>query len=174
MPFFTTVLQKFDKQGEKTDRVTLGWTYIEVPDDVTKVLKPNQKTTFRVKGKLDDFTIHQVALMPTGRDGLFMMPINARMRRGIRKEAGATVRVELDVDDSPMPLSADLLACLSDDPAAQTQFDSLSAGHQRYFSNWIEEAKTTNTRTDRIAKSIWGLSMGMGFGEMIRYFKKQS
>lgn len=167
MAIFTTLLQKFDEKGEKT-----GWTYIEIPVDVTTALKPNQKTSFRVKGTLDDFAIHQVALMPMG-DETFIMPINATMRRGIRKEAGATVRVELEVDDSPFPLSADLLDCLEDDPAAQAHFETLSAGHQRYFSNWIEEAKTPATKTDRLAKAIRGLSMGLGFGEMIRHFKKQ-
>ncbi len=172
MATFTTILQKFDQKGDKT-----GWTYIDIPVDVTTALKPGQKTTFRVKGRLDNFAISQVALLPMGRsdgsDGTFIMPINATMRRGIRKEAGATVRVELEADDSPIPLSADLLDCLPDDSVAQAHFDTLSKSHQNYFSNWIEEAKTPATKADRIAKSIRGLSMGMDFGAMIRYFKKQ-
>lgn len=168
---FTTVLQKFDQKGEKT-----GWTYIDIPLDVTEALRPGQKTSFRVKGSLDDFPIALVALIPMGesgeRAGGFIMPVNASMRRGIRKEAGATVRVNLAVDESPMPLSADLLACLDDDPAAKDHFQTLSRGHQVYFSNWIEEAKTTTTKTKRLTQAIMGLSMGLGFGEMIRYFKK--
>lgn len=178
MATFITILQKFDQKGDKT-----GWTYIDIPVDVTTALKPGQKTTFRVKGKLDNFAISQVALLPMGRsecrtttgsDGTFIMPINVTMRRGIRKEAGATVRVELDADDSPIPLSADLLDCLPDDAVAQAHFNTLSKSHQNYFSNWIEEAKTPATKADRIAKSIRGLAMGLNFGEMIRYFKRQS
>jgi hypothetical protein len=171
MPTFTTILQKFDEKGEKT-----GWTYIDIPLDVTEAMKPGQKTSFRVKGTLDNFPINLVALLPMGRsgdlEGGFIMPINAAMRRGIRKEAGATVRVDLEVDNSPMPLSADLLACLDDDPVAKAHFQTLSRGHQIYFSNWIEDAKTTVTKTKRLTQAVMGLAMSMDFGQMIRYFKK--
>ena len=102
------------------------------------------------------------------------MAVNATMRRGIRKEAGATVRVELEADDSPMLLSADFVECLQDDPAALTFFETLPKGHQNYFSKWIEDAKTTETKANRIAKALRGLSMGMGYSEMIRYFKNQT
>ena len=86
------------------------------------MLKPGQKTSFRVKGTLDAYAIKLVALIPMGQsgetDGAFIMPVNAIMRRGIRKEAGATVRVELAADNDPMLISADLMTCLADDPAA--------------------------------------------------------
>ncbi len=168
MPFFTTTLLKFGDKGEKT-----GWTYIEIPLIITEAIKPGQKTVYRVKGHLDNLAINQVALLPMGEGG-FIMPVNAAMRRGIQKEAGATVRVELEMDDSPMPLSADLLACLDDEPAALDYFQQLSLGHQRYFSNWIDEAKTMETKTKRLTQAMRGLSMGLNFGEMIRYFKKHT
>ena len=172
MPTFTAILQKFDAKGEKT-----GWTYIDIPLDITETIKPGQKTSFRVKGKLDNYPISLVALIPMGRsgdvEGGFIMPVNATMRRGVRKEAGTTVRVDLELDDSPMPISADLLACLDDDPAAQAHFQTLSRGHQTYFSNWIDDAKTTETKTKRLTQAVMGLAMGMDFGQMIRYFKKQ-
>lgn len=170
---FNTTLKKFGQKGDKT-----RWTYIDIPDDVTNALKPDQKTTFRVKGTLDNYPIRLVALLPMKReDGSgtgFIMPINALMRRGLSSAGeGKSIRVSLVVDDSPMPVSSDLLQCLQDEPAAQTYFDTLSQSHQRYFSNWIEEAKTPVTKDDRIAKAIRGLGMGMTFGEMIRHFKKQ-
>ena len=172
MPTFTTTLRKFADKGEKT-----GWTYIEIPLDISELLKPGQKKSFRVKGTLDAFAINLVALLPMGQangaDAGFIMPINATMRRGIRKEEGATIQVDLEADDSPMPLSADLLACLDDDPNAMAFFNTLPKGHQNYFSNWIEEAKTFETKTKRLTQTVVGLSMGMGYGEMIRYFKKQ-
>ena len=171
MPAFTALLQRFDQKGEKT-----GWTYIEIPVHVSEILKPNQKTSFRVKGTLDAYAIKLIALIPMGQsgetDGAFIMPVNATMRRGIRKESGATVRVELAVDNDPMLISADLMACLADDPAALNFFDTLTNGHRNYFSNWIESAKTAETKTKRITQAVMGLSMGMGYPEMVRYFKK--
>ena len=173
---FTALLQRFDQKGEKTGRATLGWTYIEIPIDVSEALKPGQRTSFRVKGTLDAFAINLIALIPMGQSGgtdsAFIMPVNAEMRRGIQKETGTTVRVELEVDDSPMPVSADLMVCLADDPAALDFFNSLPKGHRNYFSNWIEDAKTVETKTKRIAQAVTGLSMGMGYGEMVRYFKR--
>lgn len=178
MPTFTALLQKFDKKGEKT-----GWTYIEIPVEVTDALKPGKKTSFRVKGTLDSYAIKLVALIPMGHSddgepdrsgGSFIMAINATMRRGIGKEEGETVRVDLDVDNDPMPVSADLMICLEDDPDALAFFNTLSKGHQTYFSNWIEDAKTPETKANRIAKALRGFSMKMGYGEMIRYFKNKA
>ena len=168
MPTFTTILKRFDEKGEKT-----SWTYIDVPIEVTNELKPGQKTSFRVKGTLDSFPISHVALVPMG-EGAFIIAINARMRQGIRKEKGATVQVSLELDDMPKPLSADLMACLGDDPEALRFFYTLAKGHQNYFSNWIEEAKTIETKTKRLHQAVVGLSMGLGFGEMVRHFKKSS
>ncbi len=170
---FTTTLLKFGRKGEKT-----GWTYIEIPLSITEALKPGQKTSYRVKGTLDTYTIERVALVPMGlsdnADSQFIIAINATMRRGIRKEEGAIVQVSIEVDDSPMPQSADLLACLDDEPKALAFFQTLSKGHQTYFSNWIEDAKTTETKTKRIAMAVNGCLMGLGYGEMIRYFKKKN
>lgn len=171
---FTTILKKFGQKGDKT-----RWTYIDVPDEVTDTLKPGQKTTFRVKGTLNNYTIQLVALLPLKReDGSgtgFIMPINAAMRRGLGKaKEGTSIQVTLSVDNDPLPQSIDLLSCLDDDPEAKRHFDSLAQSHQRYFSNWVEEAKTPATKDDRITKAIRGLSMRMSFGEMIRHVKKPS
>ena len=177
MQSFTTSLQKFGEKGDKT-----RWTYIEIPVEITDVLKPGQKTPFRVKGTLDNYPIKLVSLLPLGKsivritDGLeggFMMPINAGMRRGIGKDGeGETVWVSLDVDNDPVPQSADLLICLEDDPLANSHYESLARSHQNYFNNWIEAAKTHETKANRIAQSLRGLAMKMSYGEMIRYFKK--
>lgn len=164
---FKTSLLKYGPNGEKT-----GWTYIEIPTALAETLRPGQRTSFRVKGLLDTHPIRQVALMPIG-DGTFILVVNATMRRAIRKEEGASVQVNIEVDDEPFAQSADLLACLADDPTAQAYFDSLPPGHQRYYTNWIESAKTAETKAKRIAQAITGFAMGMGYGEMIRYYKNQ-
>ena len=162
---FTAILQKFDKKGEKT-----GWTYFEIPQDIAESIKPNTRTSFRVKGKLDDFSIKLVALIPMG-DGGFIIPVNSEMRRGIRKKEGATIRVELEEDTDPLPQSDDLWACLADEPKALAKFESLPKSHQNYYSKWIESAKTVDTKTRRIMMTVKGLAMGMDYGEMMRYYK---
>ncbi|MPR32170.1 DUF1905 domain-containing protein [Salmonirosea aquatica] len=164
---FTAQLQKFGEKGEKT-----GWIYIEIPIDVTEQLNPGVRTSFRVRGKIDDHPLRQTALIPTG-EGTFILPTNADMRRAIRKQEGATATLELERDDSPLELSEDLMVCLADEPDALEHFKKLPKSHQNYFSNWIESAKTHDTKVKRITQAVWGLARGMGYGEMIRYFKKK-
>ena len=163
---FTTTIHKFEKQGEKT-----GWTYIEVPADIAQKLKPENKKEFKVKGKLDNFSIERVSLLPMG-GGAFIMAINAGMRKGIGKRHGAMLKVQLDADDSPFVFDLEFIACLNDEPAAKKFFQTLPGSHQRYFSKWIESAKTEPTKTKRIANAVNALSKDMGYNEMMRNLKK--
>lgn len=167
---FTALLRRFDDNGEKT-----RWTYITIPTEVSEALSPGQKTSFRVCGKLDEHVIRQVALIPMGQsgasDGAFIMGINAVMRRALRKEKGDTVQVCIELDKSPLTNSEDLMACLADHPDALALFESLTTGHQRYYSRWIDDAKTVETKSKRITQAIQGFAMGMGYPEMIRHFK---
>ena len=167
MVTFTTTLLQFEQQGEKT-----GWTYIEIPADIAQKLKPGNKKSFRVKGKLDNFTIKAVAIMPMG-GGNFILAVNATMRKGIGKRKGAMVKVQLQEDKAAIPLNAELLECLKDDPDATAHWDTLTKGHQLYFSKWIESAKTEATKTNRLTKTLVALGKGWGYPEMIRAAKKE-
>lgn len=68
--------------------------------------------------------------------------------------------------DLPQP-SEDLLNCLEDDMLALKNFNALTASHQRYYSNWVESAKTETTKAKRITKAMKGLAMGLAFNEMM-------
>lgn len=164
---YTTTILRFDKQGEKT-----GWTYIEVPVDIALLLKPGNKKSFRVKGKLDHFKISSVALLPMG-GGNFIMALNASMRKGIGKKEGAMLSVSLEEDKTPFVFNDDFLLCLEDEPKAKEYFKTLAPSHQKYFSKWIEDAKTDATRTKRIAQALSALSIGYGFPEMLRALKSK-
>ena len=164
---FTTTILKFAEQGEKT-----GWTYIRIPAELAQQLKPGHKKSFRVKGKLDNFSIKGIALLPMG-EGAFIMALNAGMRKEIKKQKGAQVVVQLEEDAEERKPPADLLECLADEPEALQKFRSLTKGHQNYFSNWIDSAKTASTKARRIAHAIRFLSLGKDFGEMLRTLKKE-
>lgn len=159
---FTSILKKFAEQGEKT-----GWTFIEIPAELATQLKPGNKKSFRVKGKLDAVAIEQVALVPIG-GGDFILAVNSQMRKQLGKKQGAEVKAELSVDERDLIIVADFVACLEDEPAALKHFQSLTKGHQNYFSKWIDSAKTEATRTKRIAMAVNALSKKMGYPEMIR------
>lgn len=162
MVTFTTSIKRFDKQGEKT-----GWSYIEIPADIAEQIKPGTKKSYRVKGKLDNFKITGIALLPMG-GGSFIIPINADLRKGIGKRHGAMVKVQLQEDKEPFQLNKDFIDCLKDDPKASEHFYSLPGSHQRYYSKWIDSAKTEPTKEKRIAMAVSALAKKWDYGKMIR------
>ena len=166
MVSFTATILKFGEKGEKT-----GWNYIEIPQDIAEQLKPGTKTSFRVKGRLDAFAIQGVSLIPMG-GGNFIMALNAGMRKGIRKNKGAMLKVQLTID-AAYEIIPELLECLSDEPSAMQFFKQLPRSHQNYFSKWIEAAKTDTTKAKRIAQTVNAMIHHQGYGEMIRSLKKE-
>lgn len=159
---FTATIHRFDKQGEKT-----GWTYIEIPADLAGQLKPGNKREFKVKGKLDTHPLKRVSLFPMG-GGRFILVLNAALRKAIGKKQGAMVKVELLVDNSEFIFNRDFIACMKDEPAAWTFFQSLTGSHQRYFSKWIDDAKTEPTKIKRITMAVNALAKKWGYSEMLR------
>lgn len=164
---FSTSIKQFKAQGEKT-----GWTYIQIPAKIIEQLSPTSKKIFRVKGKLDNYSIKSRALMPMG-DGSFILPLNATIRKQIKKTKGATLEVMLEVDKAKPKLSPELLECLEDEPRALEVFNSYTPSHKLYFSNWITSAKTEATKTKRIAQAVNALSKGFDFGLMLRTLRDE-
>lgn len=162
---FSAIILKFDKQGEKT-----GWTYIEIAAEAAGKLKPGNKKSFRVKGKLDQFAIKQTALLPMG-NGIFILPLNTTIRKKLGKRKGEKIKVELEVDEKPLVISPALMSCLADEPEALTYFKGLPKSHQHYYSNWIESAKTAPTKAKRIAHAITAFISKQSFSEMMRAMK---
>ena len=165
---FTAVLLQFEEQGEKT-----GWTYIHIQQNIAEQIKPNNKRSFRVKGKLDDFSISGIALMPMG-GGEFVMPLNASIRKGIHKKEGAMLAAKLEVDKKEIKPPTEFVECLKDEPVAHEHFFSLAKSHQLYFTRWINSAKTEPTKTKRIAQAVNALSKKFDFGMMLRSIKQEN
>lgn len=164
---FNAIILQFGEQGDKT-----GWTYIEIPADIAQQMHPNNKRSFRVKGLLDNYAVAGMALMPTG-NGNFMMALREEIRRGICKSSGAMLRVRLEFDkDFKIEMPADLQECFEFEPDAYAFFSSLAKSHQGYFIKWITDAKTEQTRANRIANTINATLRRMNYGMMIRELKK--
>jgi hypothetical protein len=167
MERFTTTILKYKSQGEKT-----GWTYIEIPEEIPQKLKPGNKKEFKVKGKLDQFSFNRMPLYPVG-GGKFIMSLNADVRKAIGKRHGSAVTVQLSADESEFIFNADFMDCLNDEPKAKDYFKTLPGSHQRYFSKWIDSAKTEPTKAKRIAMAVNALSKKLGYAEMIRSEKER-
>lgn len=164
---FETVLQQFEEKGEKS-----GWTFIQLPQDIGEQLIPGNRKTFRVKGKIDAYSIKAVAVMPMG-DGSFILPVNAEMRKGIQKKRGAMVMVSLAVDKAPLEIPTAFLECLVDEPAAKVFFDQLTTSQRNYFIKWMTGVKGEMAQAKRIAQTIDALILRQNFVDMMHAHKAQ-
>lgn len=162
---FDLKLEILDLSGEKN-----GWIAGIISMELSERINPSVKTRYRIKGTIDDLAISQKAILPIG-EGDFILPFNADMRKALRKGEGDMVHFKVEVDNSEFQYSADLLACLEMDDRAHTFYETISPSHKKYFSKWIESAKTIETKTKRINQAIFGLANQMKYDETIRYFK---
>lgn len=158
---FTAFVLKYGSKGEKS-----AWTYIEIPAAIAEKLTPGNRKSFRVKGKLDQHDIQGVSLLPVGK-GNFIMPVNATVRKVTGKQHGDTIKVKIQADHKEPVLNNELMLCLKDDPEALAFFNQLSKSHRFYFSKWIDSAKTTATKANRIARTLNALHNKLHYGQML-------
>lgn len=168
MVSFSTKILRFEKNGEKT-----GWYYIVINKKHAGELNPGVKVSFRIKGSIDQYSLVKTAILPMG-EGTFILPIAAPIRKSIGKGEGDTVKVQFELDERKLTLSATFVKCLKDDPSAHTFFKTLPKSHQNYFSKWIESAKTDFTKSKRITMAVIALAARQGFSEMMRANKKST
>ena len=149
--------------GEKT-----GWSYICVPKAIAQQIKPDCRKSYRVKGKLDTVEFSGLALVPMGA-GDFIIALKASLRKQLRKEEGAWLKVELQEDlGFKVEMPEEMELCLSDEPRLMENFLSLPKSHQHYYINWFNSAKTEKTKVKRLTMLINAMDQQLEFGEMIR------
>jgi hypothetical protein len=139
----TYLLERFPGKG--------GWTYVRIPE-ITKD-KRGRFGMVKVRGTVDGVEIRKYHLMPMGNGSMFF-PVNAVIRKKIKKEEGDRVHIILFPDHEPLEVPEDMLLCLEEEPAAWTFFKSLSESEQKFYIDWIYSAKKEETKIDRLAKTI--------------------
>jgi hypothetical protein len=146
MRFRTTVLL-----GGKTA------TGLPVPPEVIEALNAGRQPKVQV-------TVggHSYRTTIGVRGGQFLIPLSAENRTAAGVAAGDEVDVDIALDDAPreVEVPADLTAALATDPEAHRLFDALSFTHRKEYVRWIEEAKKTETRQNRVAKTLDRLKGG--------------
>lgn len=92
----------------------------------------------------------------------FFLPLSAENRNGAGVAAGDTIEVSVVLDSAPreVVVPPDFAKALAKVPAAKKFFESLSFSGKRGHVDLINGAKTEETRTRRIKKSIERLRRG--------------
>lgn len=154
------LLQKFEGKG--------GWTYAEISEI------PMPKTTFgmlKVKGKIDDYELSNVRLMPLG-NGHLLLAVKAEIRKKIKKQAGDMVHIVLYEDKTMFIIPEELTLCMQYEDGVLEKFETYSDGEKKAFTDWIYSAKTEQTKVDRMAKTIQMIQRGEKFYDKIKQQQK--
>ena len=152
----------------------MGWSYIELPKVIAQQIKPDYKQVYRVRGEIDGQPFAGLALTPAG-EGDYILPINGRMRKLLKKGVGDILFLSLEEDkDFKIEIPEDLELCLLDDEGdLMGRFMALAKSHRNYFIKHINEAKTEPTRIKRIAMTVEAMVLELDFGAMIRLDKSR-
>lgn len=136
-----------------------AWTFVEIPEI------PMPKTSFgmlKVKGKIDDYAFSNTHLMPIG-NGHVGLAVRAGIRKKIKKQAGDIVHITIYEDKTSLIIPQELLLCLEYEDGVLEKFRTYTGRQKKTFINWINSAKTEQTKADRIAKTISMIQKGEKF-----------
>lgn len=124
-----------------------GWHYILLPD-----IKPDKHAPFgwlNVYGYIDDFEINNYNLQPFGNGQLFL-PLNAKIRKLIKKEKGAEVYIKLYQSEINSEERAEIEACFAEDIKVLAEWQKLNQTAQKKILADIFRAKTADEKAQRI------------------------
>lgn len=127
-----------------------SWTWVELPE----ITMP--KTAFgmlKVRGSIDEYAISNVHLMPIG-NGHLGLAIKSEIRKKINKQAPDSVHITLYEDISSLIIPEDLILCMECEDGILDKFETYSVGQKKAFIDWINAAKSEQTKVDRIAKTL--------------------
>ena len=137
------VIEKFPGKG--------GWTYIKLEVILNKEYSKGGWT--KIRGKIDNEIIEGYKIAPMGQ-GISMLPLKADLRKKLNKGEGDKVFARLEYDLSTYMVPDEIMECLEHFPEARKFFLSMTESNQRYFVDWIAEAKNDETKVNRINKVI--------------------
>jgi hypothetical protein len=139
---------KFDAELKQADGKNA--TGIDVPPEVLERLGAGQRPRVRVtiNGHTYESTIGVMG-------GVAKIPVSAAIRQRAGVSAGDRLHVQVELDKAPrvVALAGDLAKALAGDPGARAFFDQLSYSRQFAYVSWIEQAKRSETRQDRVRRT---------------------
>ena len=146
MRFRTTIIQ----EGKTA-------TGFRVPDDVVAALGSGRRPAVTVT--INGYTYRNTVAVF---GGVSMIGVSAEHRAGARIAGGDEVEVDLELDTAPRVVTVpdDFAAALDAEPDARRTFDGLSYSNRSWHVLQVTGAKTDETRSRRIAKSIEALRAG--------------
>lgn len=138
-----------------------AWTFALVPR--AAAAKAGFRARLRVKGTIDGVPFRS-SLIPR-RGGEVFVIVNKEMRARIGKKEGKTVRLELELDPTPVAVHVlpALRQALDRDPKAKAFFSAFTPSQRLAYVRWIADAKQDATRDRRVTAAVKKLGRGEKF-----------
>ena len=121
----------------------------------------------RVEGEIADVPVRG-AWMPVG-DGRRYFIVSPDIKANTGLDVGDEVEMRFRVDDQDhVDMPAALQSALQSDDAASAQWEKLTAGKKRMFTNHVFSAKTAPTERRRIDEAIAAITEGITLRDLQR------
>ncbi len=130
-----------------------GWTYLSLPRP--EGLGKKRFGFNKVSGKIDQYEFNCLSIWNT-KSGELFFPVKAEIRKIIGKSDGDLVRIEIfagEASDESLPPDP-LRALLDEEPEARRSFEKLPAAKQKEIENWVLEARSDESRVQRLAEVV--------------------
>jgi len=139
---------------------SLRWVIARVPIDLKKAW-PMWKSR-RVFGEINGFAF-KTALIPGTKGQGQVLIVNKKMQAGARVRAGVRALIKLapDLGELVIDLPPEFAKILKSDRALNKWFDAMSPSMRKGFTNFIADAKTTETRQKRAEAMAESLMLAM-------------
>ena len=136
-----------------------AWTFVEMP--VLENVPRKRNSTVRVRGFIDDYELEPFNIWAM-KKGTFLA-VKADIRKRIRKEEGDSVKITLYLDDAPMVIPEDFLACLRDEPSLLQKFQDFEESRKKDIINWIFSPAVDDQIVLRMARIMEKLESSADF-----------
>ncbi|MEM9627790.1 MAG: YdeI/OmpD-associated family protein [Pseudomonadota bacterium] len=121
----------------------------------------------RVEGEIADVPVRG-AWMPVG-DGRRYFIVSPDIKTNTGLDVGDEVEMRFRVDDqNHVDVPTALKAALNSDDAVLAQWDKLTAGKKRMFTNHVFSAKTAPTEQRRVAEAVAAITEGITLRDLQR------
>jgi uncharacterized protein YdeI (YjbR/CyaY-like superfamily) len=149
-------LEKSFSASLEATGTSLRWVIARVPIDLKKAW-PTWKSR-RVFGEINGFAF-KTALIPGAKGQGHVLIVNKKMQAGARVRAGerALIKLSPNLGDLVIDLPPEFSRILKSDRALKRWFDAISPSMRKGFTNFIADAKSSETRQKRaeaIAESL--------------------
>lgn len=100
------------------------------------------------------------ALIQEGAEG-YVISVGAAFRRDNGVDVGDEVTVTIEPEGPQLTnMAADIVAAITTEPEAVDFFNGLATHYRKNYVNWVEEAKRSETRANRIVELVGLLKEG--------------